>query len=196
MSMADLRKQGMNLDTTLPTTLILDKSEMQLTNITHNSISSLFKMWQRDYSYDDAMLQLEINSPTSVRQVLEDKDKASIFSKLPPLSHKKKRPLCTFLNFRGTRRDEEESSIPSLEDDEVSNLDDALQLHSCESNFSAQSLFELPSIDPRLKNDPKMIQYVTKFRRLVSNIKEIEKKLKSLENEKGGPPTKKRRKTI
>ena len=82
-------------------------------HLSHESVSSLFHTW----TTEDCFLSLQSlqESPATnskvVRQVLEGLDDdlnrmAADIVELPPLSQRgPKRPLCTFMNFRGTRRD-------------------------------------------------------------------------------------------
>ena len=74
-------------------------------HLSHESVSSLFHTWTTEDCFISCSLLVH-ESPASIRQVMEDLDmpEAAHIVELPPLSQRgPKRPLCTFMNFRGTR---------------------------------------------------------------------------------------------
>jgi hypothetical protein len=181
--------EGLSVDY-LGADLILKEADLESKHLSNESVSTLFKAWQRDFGWDDALL-LDVDSPTSVRQVLEPSgiDDPDILE-LPPLSdsRQQRRPLCTFLNFRGTRLlGSDDSSIPSLEEEEHL----LIQPSSYEELKASVSL-ELPQIDPTLlTTDAKMRECVDKFHQLVGKVRKLEKELTKFERES---PTRKKRK--
>jgi hypothetical protein len=110
--------------------LVWNEKDLDAKHLSHESVSSLFHTWTTeaddstvlnsigrvddDYEDDPIMMTTEamvINTPTytcNVRQVLEELDSqhaAVAILELPPLTHRAtKRPLCTFQEYRGTRR--------------------------------------------------------------------------------------------
>lgn len=166
--------------------LVLKETDLESKHLSHESVSSLFKTWQ----HEDALL-LSFDSPTSVRQVLEEMDGDTLPIELPPLASNSpaalalqqqqraatlKRPLCKFYNFRGSQKPQQssvdEEVVPSLGDEPHS---------SCLPDICEKISLELPKIDKSLKDDDKMKEYVTKFQSLVKQIKKVEKDIEEEE---------------
>lgn len=122
---------------------------------------------------------------------LTDNKDPVLFRALPPLDQKDnkkrklRRPLCTFLNFRGTRLMDnsdvvsEVSSIPSLDDEEsykrsssgasIVSYDD---IQPKKKRPRTLRDIAMPVIDPRLKDDAKLQEMKTKLDDLVNKVKE------------------------
>jgi hypothetical protein len=179
--------------------LILEEKDLESKHLSHESVSSLFKAWQSGWDDDVLALEEEHYSPTSVRQVLEVDDEKPDILELPPLSQAgagtdtdtdptitasptpAKRPLCTFLNFRGTRLAEhdEEESLPSLYEEDLFQ-----SASSCLPEINEKVSLELPPIDDKLKDDEQMKEYVTKFEQLVAEAKKVEKEITEIEQKR------------
>lgn len=123
-------------------------------HLSHESVSSLFHTW----TTEDCFLSLHSlqESPATnskvVRQILEGLDDdlnhlAADILELPPLSQRgPKRPLCTFMNFRGTRSDTANrttTTTRTVGDDD----DDAGHEGLGPVDMSSASCVSLPSLD-------------------------------------------------
>ena len=123
-------------------------------HLSHESVSSLFHTW----TTEDCFLSLQSlqESPATsskvVRQVLEGLDDdlnhmTADILELPPLSQRgPKRPLCTFMNFRGTRLDPSGTTSATRPEDDDDD-DDAGQGGLGLVDMASSSCASLPSLD-------------------------------------------------
>jgi hypothetical protein len=160
--------------TELSSDLVLKETDLDgAKHLSHESVSSLFHTWQVE-ALDDFHLYTGEDSPSSVRQVLEGLDIPFNILELPPLSQRPKRPLCTFMNFRGTRRDAEQ--LPSLEDESVWD-------ETSYTELKIKVSLEVPDIEKSLKNDKQLNEYLAKFHRLCVKAKQLEKEIEQEEEQ-------------